>query len=87
MLIDIKQKLIGGITKLYGKGEIMTVSDEHSISTFDHASQFCDLLRLYTDIRKPNFLVLLFVRQNVKDYIITKRQPVHSKARTLDPAK
>lgn len=87
LLIDIhKQKLIDGITQLSVKSEILTISDEYRISTFDRASQFSDLLNLYPDITKPNILNKS-VKHDVKHYIQTKGQPVHSRARQLNPEK
>lgn len=64
----------------------MSVSDECRISTFDHASQFSDLLQLYPDITNPNILNTS-IEHDVKHYITTKGPPVHSKARQLDPEK
>ena len=86
-MIDIhKRQLIDGVTQLSVRSNIMTVSDEHSISTFDHASQFCDLLRLFPDITKPN-IVNIPHKHDAKHYITTKGQPVYSRSFSLDPKK
>lgn len=80
LLTDIQsQKFIDRITQLDVKSEIMTVSDENFISTFEHSSQFCDLLRLFPDITKPNILSITSAKENFIHYIVSKGQPVHSR--------
>ncbi|GBN66776.1 Transposon Ty3-I Gag-Pol polyprotein [Araneus ventricosus] len=85
LLIDIhSRKLIDGVTQLSIRSEIMTVSDYQCTSTLHNATQFCDLLRLFPDITKPNILNTE-IKHDVKHYITTNGQPVHSRARPLNP--
>lgn len=80
LLTDIhSQKFIDRITQLDVKSEIMTVSDENFISTFEHSFQFCDLLRLFPDITKPNILSITSAKKNFIHYIVSKGQSVHSR--------
>lgn len=87
LLIDIhKKKLIDGVTSISVNSEIMSMTEEYSVSTLNNSIKFSELLREYPDITKPS-LFTKHVKHNVEHYIATKGQPVYSKARQLDPKK
>lgn len=62
----------------------MTVSNYQCINIVITATQFCDLLCLFSDITKPNILNTE-IKHDVKDCITTKGQPVHSRDRPFNP--
>lgn len=87
LLIDIRnRRLIDGIIKLGVKSDIMTVTHENRISTVNKPLQFYDLLKLFANITKSNVLNTAAAHE-VNYYIETKRPPVYSKARSLNPEK
>ncbi|GBN06881.1 hypothetical protein AVEN_33978-1 [Araneus ventricosus] len=78
LLVDInKKKLIDGITDLFVLGDITAISSDNVIST-------SNLLLKYPEISRPN-LFPKEIKHDVKHFIETNGQPIHAKARQLDP--
>ncbi|GFX65278.1 transposon Ty3-G Gag-Pol polyprotein [Trichonephila clavipes] len=87
LLIDIRNKqLIDGITNLHVNGEISSILQENKINIMDKTSKFSNILLQYSDLMKPNLLVI-YTKHDVKHYIATKGPPVYSKACQLDSKK
>ncbi|UYV74194.1 hypothetical protein LAZ67_11002383, partial [Cordylochernes scorpioides] len=84
LIIDIKNKrLIDGITNLSIRGVIQSISDMGNISTLNSSSKVSAILTKYPNLcRPPSDFVE--AKHSVKDYIPTRGQPIHSKARRLD---
>ncbi|UYV62609.1 hypothetical protein LAZ67_2001306, partial [Cordylochernes scorpioides] len=85
LVIDLKNKcLIDGITNLSIRGVIQSISDMGNISTLNSSSKVSAILTKYPNLcRPPSDFVE--AKCNVKHYIPTRGQPIHSKARRLDP--
>ncbi|GBN40108.1 Transposon Ty3-I Gag-Pol polyprotein [Araneus ventricosus] len=85
LLVDInKKKLIDGITNLFVLGDITAISNDNVISTLNKSIKISNLLLKYPEISRPN-LVPKEIKHDVKHFIETNGQPIHAKARQLDP--
>ncbi|UYV61122.1 hypothetical protein LAZ67_1003499 [Cordylochernes scorpioides] len=87
LILDISNKrLIDGITNLSIRGDVMSIDSTSITSTINKNEKYCNILAQFPEITKPNFLINK-VKHDVEHHIITKRQPVFSKPRPLDPMK
>ncbi|GBO41912.1 hypothetical protein AVEN_76804-1 [Araneus ventricosus] len=85
LLVDInKKKLIDGITNLFVLGDITAISSDNVIITLNKSIKISNLLLKYPEISRPN-LVPKEIKHDVKHFIETNGQPIHAKARQLDP--
>ncbi|GBL79713.1 Transposon Ty3-I Gag-Pol polyprotein [Araneus ventricosus] len=85
LLVDInKKKLIDGITNLFVLGDITAISNDNVISILNKSIKISNLLLKYPEISRPN-LVPKEIKHDVKHFIETNGQPIHAKARQLDP--
>ncbi|GBL94948.1 hypothetical protein AVEN_187463-1 [Araneus ventricosus] len=85
LLVDInKKKLIDGITNLFVLGDITAISSDNVISTLNKSIKISNLLLKYPEISRPN-LFPKEIKHDVKHFIETNGQPIHAKARQLDP--
>ncbi|GBN82558.1 hypothetical protein AVEN_172286-1 [Araneus ventricosus] len=85
LLVDInKKKLIDGITNLFVLGDITAISSDNVISTLNKSIKISNLLFKYPEISRPN-LFPKEIKHDVKHFIETNGQPIHAKARQLDP--
>ncbi|GBO25889.1 Transposon Ty3-I Gag-Pol polyprotein, partial [Araneus ventricosus] len=85
LLLDInKKKLIDGITNLFVLGDITAISNDNVINTLNKSIKISNLLLKYPEISRPN-LVPKEIKHDVKHFIETNGQPIHAKARQLDP--
>ncbi|GBN24074.1 Transposon Ty3-G Gag-Pol polyprotein [Araneus ventricosus] len=85
LLVDInKKKLIDGITNLFVLSDITAISNDNVISTLNKSIKISNLLLKYPEISRPN-LFPEEIKHDVKHFIETNGQPIHAKARQLDP--
>ncbi|GBN26285.1 Transposon Ty3-I Gag-Pol polyprotein [Araneus ventricosus] len=66
------------------KGDITAISNDNVISTLNKSIKISNLLLKYPEISRPN-LVPKEIKHDVKHFIETNGQPIHAKARQLDP--
>ncbi|GFU21743.1 retrovirus-related Pol polyprotein from transposon 297 [Nephila pilipes] len=85
LLIDInKRRLIDGLTQLSIQGNLFSITNDLTVTTLNKCEKFSNLLLQYPELTKPIILPTQ-VKHDVKHFIETKGQPIHSKARQLDP--
>ncbi|GBM34504.1 Transposon Ty3-G Gag-Pol polyprotein [Araneus ventricosus] len=85
LLVDInKKKLIDGITNLFVLGDITAISSDNVISTLNKFIKISNLLLKYPDNSRTN-LFPKEIKHDVKHFIEANGQPIHAKARQLDP--
>ncbi|GFU12524.1 transposon Ty3-I Gag-Pol polyprotein [Nephila pilipes] len=84
LLIDInKRRLIDGLTQLSIQGNIFSITNDLTVTPLNKRETFSNLLLKYPELTKPNILPTQ-VKNDVKHFIETKGQRIHSKTRQLD---
>ncbi|GBO40176.1 hypothetical protein AVEN_246896-1 [Araneus ventricosus] len=71
-------------TEISTHGDITALSNDNVISTLNKSIKISNLLLKYPEISRPN-LFPKEIKHDVKHFIETNGQPIHAKARQLDP--